>query len=131
MEEKRAILKLSREGTYVSEMPSGSIEVGEQGLKPMELLLTALGGCSGADVYTILNKKRQQVEDIEIEVRGFRRDKHPRIYERIELLFRIKGNVEPKAVEQAVRLSVEKYCSVYAMLKGSVNVEVNYEICRD
>ncbi len=130
MEEKRVLLKLSGEGTYTAEMPSGRIEVGEKGLKPMELLLSALAGCSGVDVYTILKKKRQPVEDIEIEVKGFRRDAHPRVYESIEILYRIRGKVEPEAVEQAIDLSVEKYCSVHAMLRNSTQIEVKYEICQ-
>jgi len=130
MEEKSVKLKLSDEGTYTAHMSSGSISVGEKGLKPMELVLTSLAGCSGVDVYTILKKKRQPVEDIEIEVKGFRRDKHPRVYERIELKYLIWGDVEPRAVEQAIKLSVEKYCSVHAMLKNSVSIEVSYEICR-
>jgi putative redox protein len=131
MEKKSVVLKLAEDGTYRAEMPSGKIKVGERALKSMELLLTALAGCSGVDVYTILKKKRQKVEDIEIEVTGLRRDKHPRIYERIKLLYRVKGEVEPKALESALKLSIEKYCSVYAMLKNSAEIEVDYEICKD
>ena len=130
MEEKEVLLRLSEEGTYTAEMPSGSIEVGEKGLKPMELLLVSLAGCSGVDVYTILKKKRQKVEDVEIEVKGFRRDAHPRVYESIKINYRIKGDVEPKAVEQAIKLSLDKYCSVHAMLKNSCEIEVSYEICQ-
>ncbi|NPA42252.1 MAG: OsmC family protein [Aquificae bacterium] len=131
MEEKKVVLTLSEEGTYRAQMPSGEIEVGKHALKPMELLLTALAGCSGVDVETILRKKRQPVEGITIEVKGTRRDKHPKIYESIEITYKVKGEVEEKALQQAIKLSIEKYCSVYAMLKNSAKIEVRYEICRD
>ena len=126
MEEKEVVLRLSEEGTYTANMPSGSIQVGEKGLKPMELLLSALGGCSGVDVYTVLKKKRQPVKNIEIKVKGIRRDIHPRTYERIEIEFSVNEEVDIKALEKAVRLSVEKYCSVYAMLSRSASIEVRY-----
>lgn len=131
MEEKEVILKLSDEGTYTAIMPSGNVDVGEKGLKPMELLLASLAGCGGVDVYTILKKKRQPVEGIEIEVKGYRREKHPRVYERIVVKYKVKGEVEPKAVQQAVKLSVEKYCSVFAMLRNSAEIEVEYKVCQD
>ncbi len=126
MEEKEVFLTLSEEGTYTAELPSGRIEIGERGLKPMELVLVALGGCSGVDVYTILKKKRQPIKNIEIRVKGSRRETHPRIYERIKLEFLVNEEVDIKALEHAVRLSVEKYCSVYAMLSSSTKIEVVY-----
>jgi len=131
MEEKRITLKLSGEGTYTASMSSGALTVGEKGIRPMELVLTALAGCSGVDVYSILKKKRQSVEDIEIEVTGRRREEHPRVYRHITLKYRVKGKVSEEALRHAIRLSVEKYCSVYAMLKGSVPIEVSYEIWED
>ncbi len=126
MEEKEVVLKLSGEGTYTAEMPSGAVEVGESGLKPMELLLAALGGCSGVDVYTILKKKRQPVKKVEIRVKGSRRNTHPRVYETIKIEFLVNEEVDAKALEHAVRLSVGKYCSVYAMLSRSAKIEVVY-----
>ncbi|HIP42381.1 MAG TPA: OsmC family peroxiredoxin [Aquifex aeolicus] len=128
MEEKEVILTLSEEGTYRTLMPSGEILVGEKALKPMELLLAAIGGCSGVDVYHILKKKRQEVKDIQIRVQGKRRDTYPRIYEEIEIKYIAIGKVEEKALEQAVKLSVEKYCSVLAMVKNSANVKFSWEV---
>ena len=80
----------------------------------MELVLVALAGCSGVDVSHILKKKRQEVKDIQIEVIGLRRDEHPRVYERISIRYKVYGkDLKEKAVEDAIRLSVNKYCSVY------------------
>jgi len=126
MEEKTVVLKLSEDGTYTAQTPSGSVKVGEGGLRPMELILTALGGCSGAYVYTILKKKREPVESVEIRVRGMRRDEHPRVYEEIEVECIVNEGVDIRALEEAVRLSVKKYCSVYAMLEKSARIEVRY-----
>lgn len=96
---------------------------------PMELLLMALGGCTGADVASILEKKRQRVTGYEIEVRAERRAEHPRIYTRIEVVHRVRGHsVDPKAVAHAVELSETKYCSVSAMLGASAEIKMGYEI---
>ena len=94
----------------------------------MELLLASVGGCSGVDVYHILKKKRQDVKDIKIFVKGTRREKHPKIYEEIEIKYVAVGKVEEKALEQAVKLSVEKYCSVLAMVKPSTQIKVSWEV---
>lgn len=133
MEEKRVILKLSSlEHTYSAETSYGELLVGESGHKPMELLLVALAGCSGVDISHILKKKRQEVKDIKIEVRGTRRESHPRVYERIDLVYKVYGkNVEEKAVEAALKLSLEKYCSVYAMLSKACNINVSFEVINE
>jgi putative redox protein len=95
----------------------------------MELVLVALGGCAGADVVGILEKKRQLVTSYEIEVRGERRAEHPRVYTAIEVVHRLRGrNIDPKAVEHAINLSEEKYCSVSAMLKKATTITTRYEI---
>jgi putative redox protein len=95
----------------------------------MELLLMSLGGCTGADVVGILEKKRQQVTGYEIEVRGNRRDEHPRIYTEIEVVHRLRGRgLDPKAVAHAIELSESKYCSVSAMLGAAATVTMRYEI---
>lgn len=130
MEEKRTLLKLSeKEHTYIAQTSYGELLVGESGHSPMELLLVALAGCSGVDISHILKKKRQEVKDIQIEVIGLRRDEHPRVYEKIEIVYRVYGkNIDKKAVETAIRLSLEKYCSVHAMLSKSSNIEARFEV---
>lgn len=130
MEEKKVSLRLSQfENTYTAQTSSGEILVGEEALRPMELVLVALGGCSGVDVSSILKKKRQKVKDIRIEIVGKRREEFPRVYESIKLKYIVIGEgVSRKAVEDAVRLSIEKYCSVYAMLKETVNINVEMDV---
>lgn len=99
---------------------------------PMELLLVALGGCTGADVVGILEKKRQGVTGYEIEVRGERRAEHPRIYTRIEVVHHLRGrNIDPRAVEHAIELSEKKYCSVSAMLGASAQITMRHEITNE
>src|SRR5437763_3718478 len=80
---------------------------------PMELLLLALGSCTGVDVVSILRKKREQVTDYRIEVRGARRAEHPRAYTRIEVRHVVPGHtLSEKAVAPAIKLSEQKYSSV-------------------
>jgi len=130
MEEKKISFKLSdREHTYVAQTSYGELLVGENGYRPMELVLVALAGCMGVDISHILTKKRQKVEDIRINVVGFRRDEHPRVYTNIKIDVEVVGKgISPKAVEDAVKLSLEKYCSVNAMLKNYVNIEVQWKV---
>src|SRR5690606_25313164 len=80
-------------------------------------------GCTGMDVISLLKKMRQDVVDYHIEVNGVRADTHPRIYTSIEVVHVIRGrDIDPAALERAVSLSAEKYCSVGAMLKGRTDV---------
>jgi putative redox protein len=99
---------------------------------PMELVLIALGGCTGSDVVSILEKKRQRVTGYEIEVRAERRAEHPRIYTSIEVVHRLRGhNIDPKAVAHAIELSETKYCSVSAMLSAAAKITTRYEIANE
>ncbi|HXG68227.1 MAG TPA: OsmC family protein [Blastocatellia bacterium] len=99
---------------------------------PMELLLISLGGCTGADVVGILEKKRQRVTGYEIEVRGERRAEYPRIYTSIEVIHKIRGHaVDARAVAHAIELSETRYCSVSAMLSAAAKITTRYEITED
>lgn len=138
VEPRIARLRYAGNEAFVAESPSGHAIVtgfGHDGLTsptPMELILMALGGCTGADVVGILEKKRQSVTGYEIEVRGYRRDEHPRIYTRIELIHRVTGkSVDPKAVARAVELSETKYCSVSAMLGATTTIVSTIEVFED
>jgi putative redox protein len=133
-ETKTALVRYAGADQFIGCSPSGhAMVIGaaqEAGAAtPMELLLIALGGCTGADVISILKKKRQQVTAYEVEVKAERRAEHPRIYTRIEVTHRISGQgIDPKAVAQAVELSETKYCSVLAMLAAAGKVSMRYEI---
>src|SRR6476646_3364232 len=89
---------------------------------PMELVLAALCGCTGYDVVSILQKKREPFTAVEVTAKAETAPQSPRVYTAIELLYRVGGNVSPKAVEDAVRLSKEKYCSVSAMLNSTAKI---------
>ena len=104
--------------------------IGEQaGLSPMELVLAALGGCTGVDVVSILEKKRQPLKEFRVQVRGKRSQTHPRIYTEIEVKYLLWGErLDEQAVRQAIALSEEKYCSVSAMLKPTVKLHFSYQI---
>jgi putative redox protein len=96
---------------------------------PLELLLLALGSCTGADVISILNKKREQVTDYRVEIRGERREEHPRSYRRLEVRHIVRGRgVSEAAVARAVELSTEKYCSVAATLRPTAEIVSTWEI---
>ncbi len=84
---------------------------------PMELVLIALCGCTASDVVGILRKKREPFTSLEVTATGERASEYPAVYTEINLIYRIVGKVSRKAVEDAVRLSKEKYCSVSAMLE--------------
>jgi putative redox protein len=96
---------------------------------PMELLLIALGSCTAVDVATILRKKRQHVEDYRVEVRGFRRDEHPRSYERLEVHHIVTGrSISEQSVAQAIELSETKYCSVAATFRPTVEIVSTFQV---
>ena len=96
---------------------------------PVLLVLVAAGGCSAMDVIEILRKQRQKVTAYEVVVTAERRDEHPRIFTRIDLLHRVTGHgIRTAAVERAIRLSDSKYCSVHAMLHGAVTMTSRHEI---
>ena len=99
---------------------------------PMELLLIALGGCTGVDVVSILQKKRQEVTDYRIEVRGERRDEFPKSFTRLFVKHIVRGRgLAEQAVARAIELSDTKYCSVAATLRGSAEIVTSYEIIED
>jgi len=102
------------------------------GIRPMEMVLLGLGGCTAFDVVFILKRARQPIEDCEVVLHDERRDTPPKVYNRITLEYRIWGdNLDPAQVERAVKLSAEKYCSVSAMLKaGGVEIDYRWELVR-
>lgn len=99
------------------------------GVRPMEMLLLGLGGCSSFDVLLILQKSRQQVTDCEVEIAAERADKEPKVFVRIHLHFIVKGHgLAEEKVERAIKLSAEKYCSASIMLAKTAEVTHDFEI---
>jgi len=94
---------------------------------PMELVLIALCGCTASDVAGILRKKREPFTSLEVLADGERTDTIPKVYSFIRLTYRVGGTVTHKAMEDAVRLSKEKYCSVSAMLEKTAKIDVVIE----
>jgi putative redox protein len=94
---------------------------------PMELVLIALCGCTASDVIGILRKKREPFTHLEVHATGDRAEGYPAVYNAIKLVYRVSGKVSAKAMEDAVRLSKEKYCSVSAMLEKTAKITVEIE----
>lgn len=94
---------------------------------PMELVLIALCGCTASDVVGILKKKREPFSGLEVSAEGDRADGYPAVYTEIRLKYVVRGNVSQKAMEDAVKLSKEKYCSVSAMLEKSAKITATIE----
>ena len=108
----------------------GSEAIGGQGLgvRPMELVLMAVGSCSVLDIVSILKKQRQDLRDISVSVEGERADAVPSVFTKIHILFTITGVVDRAKAETAAQLAVKKYCSVHDMLsKGGVNITYSLE----
>ncbi len=102
---------------------------GNTGMRPTELLLVGLGGCSGMDVASILQKKREQVTGVEVNIKGEKADTHPKKFTDIEIEYIVSGkNISEEAVKKAIDLSMEKYCSVKATLEGVAKITYSYRI---
>ena len=95
---------------------------------PMELLLLALGACTATDVVSILEKKRQKLESLEVICSGERAADPPTVWTKLEILYRLRGQLDDAAVKHAIQLSEDKYCSVAAMLKKTAALSWRYEI---
>ncbi|NJB85496.1 putative redox protein [Lewinella marina] len=109
----------------------GSPDIGGQGkgMRPMQLVLSAVASCSSIDIVLLLKKQRQDLHDIKVSVEGQRVDTEPRVFTDIHVHYHLYGNLEEKKVERACRLSMEKLCSVSLMLKaGGINITWEHSI---
>lgn len=134
-DDSKAVIELNDTDLFVGHTPSGHTILLDtdhnrnSAPSPMELLLVALGSCTGVDVVSILRKKRQAVSAYRVEVRGARRDEHPRSYKRMEVHHIVTGrNISEQSVAQAIQLSEEKYCSVAATLRPTTEIVSSFEI---
>lgn len=97
--------------------------------RPMELLLVALGGCTGMDVVSILRKMRVKYDGFRLEIQGELNSEHPKTFKEVELVYRFSGRALPHdKIEHAVELSQEKYCPVTATLRPTANIRYRVEI---
>lgn len=117
---------------FISDATSGHalvIDTGEPktASTPIELVLMGLCGCTASDVVSILRKKREPFTALEVVAQAERAAEHPKVYTQIKLVYRVRGKVTHKAMEDAVRLSKEKYCSVSAMLEKTARIDFEIE----
>jgi putative redox protein len=137
-DDAKAVIHVTGEDLFIGISPGGHAQVLDtnheraSAATPVELLLIALGSCTAVDVVSIMRKKREQVTDYKVEVRGERRAEYPRKYTRMEVKHIVRGrNISEKALAQAIELSDEKYCSVAATLRPGVEIVSSYEIIED
>jgi putative redox protein len=105
------------------------IEMGGQHISPTDMLLLGLAGCTGMDVASILQKKRQAITAVEVHVTGHRPEEYPKPYQLVEMAYVVRGdNITPRDVERAIELSVTKYCIVSQTLQYPVELKTSFTI---
>ncbi|MEN8106901.1 MAG: OsmC family protein [Pseudomonadota bacterium] len=134
----KARVKWVEDATFIGESGSGHAVVmdgppdsggRDLGIRPMEMLLIGMGGCTAFDVVMILKKARQAVNDCVVELSAERADRVPRVFTRIHVHFKVSGdNLADKQVARAVQLSAGKYCSASIMLGKAADITHDYEI---
>ena len=99
---------------------------GDTAATPMELLLLGLIGCTGVDVASILERMKEPLEALEVTAEAERAEEHPKVYTKIHLIYRVKGEINPKKLERAIKLSEGTYCSASAMLGKTAEITNEY-----
>src|ERR1700730_1386488 len=133
---QKASVKWIEEQKFLATSPSGHAIAVDSDREtnsapgPMELVLMALGTCTATDVVTVLRKKRQKLESLEVVCSGERAAEPPTVWTKLEILYRLRGELDDAAVKHAIELSEDKYCSVAAMLKKTATISWRYEILR-
>lgn len=118
-----AFTGVNDEGYLVPMDASAKVGGQDVGFRPLQLLAVGLAGCTGMDVISILQKKRQEVTGFEVSAEVERSTEHPKVFTKIILTYTVKGkNLDPQAVERAVELSETKYCGAQAMLKKTAEI---------
>jgi putative redox protein len=134
----KARIKFVEDVTFVAESGSGHAIVLDGapdagghnlGVRPMELLLMGLGGCTAFDVVHILRRGREQVSDCVVEVEAERAPTDPKIFTRIHMHYKVAGRkLAPEKVERAIKLSAEKYCSASAIMGKTATITHDWEV---
>ena len=128
-----------QDGMYFTAMPDSGVVVplesgppegqARRGASPMELLMISLAGCTAMDVVSILRKKRQNMTGFEIRIHAERATDHPKVFTAFALEYVVRGiDIDPEAVDRAIQLSTETYCSVHAMLEKAAHITTRYTI---
>lgn len=120
---------INEDGARIDIDGAPSIGGENKGLRPMQLMLAALGSCSTMDIVSILNKQKQDLEDIQIVINGEReKDKTPSLFNDIQVHFILTGNLDEKKVRRAIDLSMNTYCSVSRIIEKTAQITYSYEI---
>jgi len=138
MSDTPTIIQYAGDDFFIATTPSGhaqtvDVKGGRRAAAgPLELFLVGLGGCTAADVISILHKKREQVTAYHVEIRSERREDHPRSFRRIELKHILRGHhLSAEAVQHAIELSTDKYCSAISTVRPTAEVVTGFEIQED
>ena len=121
-------------GSGHSVVMDGPPDVGgrNMGVRPMEMVLLGLGGCTAFDLVMILQRQRQAISDCQVEVEAERAAEAPKVFTRIHVHYIVKGTgLDPEKVERAVELTAKKYCSVSIMLSATAEISHDFEILED
>ena len=122
-------LGISGTGHTIVMDSSNNIDTNNIGMRPMELLLLGLGGCTAFDIITILKKYRQNVYDCSVQIEGKRSDSIPKVFTKIDIHYKVIGiDLKEEKVKRAIELSSDKYCSASLMLGKMAEITHNYEI---
>ncbi|MGE5223715.1 MAG: OsmC family protein [Omnitrophica WOR_2 bacterium] len=132
---KEVVAEWIGDDVFVGKNPTGGTVqigtlVGRPGIGPMEMLLLGVAGCTGMDITSILRKQRQPLEKFEVRVRGLRSGTFPKVYKEIDVTYVLWGDgISQRAVEQAIQLSEDKYCSASLMMRAAgANMHSAYRI---
>jgi putative redox protein len=122
---------LGESGSGHSVVMDGAPEAGGRniGVRPMEMLLLGLGGCTAFDVVMILEKSREKVTGCEVELDAERAEEDPKVFTRVKMIYTVTGkDLKPSSVERAIKLSAEKYCSASKMFEFTAKIEHEWKI---
>ena len=133
---REVIAEWKGETSFIARNPTGgTVQMGsidnKPGVSPMELMFAGLAGCTGMDIASILSKQRQPLIDLSVQVRGRRASDYPKVFIEFEVTYLLWGEgLDLVAVERAIQLSEEKYCSVGIMLEKAAQIHSSYRILK-
>ncbi|HLW83215.1 MAG TPA: OsmC family protein [Candidatus Acidoferrales bacterium] len=119
---------------FLAELPSGhavpidSNREHNSAPGPMEFMLAALGSCTATDIVLVMAKKRQRLDSLEIVIQGERAKEPPTVWVKLEILYRMRGQISDEAAKRAIQLSLDKYCGAAATLRKTAELSFRYEI---